>query len=326
LTESSSGRPYDPGSTVTGEPEPVSELTPAQVSAILALVAAATSADEVAPLSEHGMLRVQHNVPGQGQDVLIGSGAEVVGYGYVEPPTAERDEQDEQEATGEFVVHPAHRRRGHGAALAEALAATADGRPLRVWAHGDLPAAAALARSAGFERFRALWQMRRSLRDLPPMSAFPPGITLRAFRVGQDEDEWLRVNSRAFAKHPEQGSWTRRDLELREAEPWFDPNGFFIAERNGVMVGFHWTKVHPSADGPIGEVYVVGVDPDEHGGGIGRALTLAGLDYLRARGLDQVLLYADEENVAAIKMYSKLGFTRWHTDAMYRRPATVSYR
>jgi mycothiol synthase len=307
---------------VTAQPDPaqpVDQLTAAQAAAVLDLVAAATAADGVAPLSEHGILRVRHAKPGEGRDVLVTSGDTIAGYGYLEP------QADEDETAGELVIHPARRRQGLGAALTRALVSAAGQLPLRVWAHGDRPAAAALARSAGFERFRALLQLRRSLNDVLPEAAFPPGTTLRTFRVGQDEDEWLRLNSRAFAKHPEQGAWTRRDLDLREAEPWFDPDGFFIAERDGVMTGFHWTKVHQSADGGLGEVYVVGVDPDAHGGGIGRALTLAGLRYLHERGLGQVMLYADEDNAAAVGMYQNLGFARWHTDVMYRRPS-ASFR
>ena len=147
------------------------------------------------------------------------------------------------------MIHPEHRRQGLGRALAGEIAVAAGGHALRLWAHGDLPAAAALARTAGFERFRALWQMRRPLGEPlgQPLEgpALPAGRTLRTFVPGQDEDEWLALNARAFAKHPEQGGWTRHDLDLREREPWFDPAGFFIAEQDGVMTGFHWTKVHP---------------------------------------------------------------------------------
>jgi mycothiol synthase len=70
---------------------------------------------------------------------------------------------------------------------------------------------------------------------------------------------------------------------------------------------------------PIGEVYVLGVDPDTHGLGLGRTLTIAGLRYLRIRGLDQVMLYVDESNEAARRLYSGLGFARWSTDVLFTR-------
>jgi len=158
-----------------------------------------------------------------------------------------------------------------------------------------------------------------------PDPAFPAGVLVRTFQRGADEEAWLEVNRRAFAHHPEQGSWTRDDLELREAEDWFDAAGFFIAERDGRVIGFHWTKVHPAEAGgsPIGEVYVVGVDPGQQGGGLGRALTLAGMAHLQRLGLDQVMLYVDESNTPAVKMYTSLGFDRWSTDVMYRHPERI---
>jgi mycothiol synthase len=291
-------------------------LTAAQADEVLALVEAARLADGVAPLSEHGMLRLRYDGSDGGRDFIVMTGGEIAGYAYLDPPSG----GGEGEVTGELVIHPGHRRQGLGRALTGELAVAAGGHVLRLWAHGDLPAAAALARTAGFERFRALWQMRRSLGEplTQPLEgpALPAGRALRTFVPGQDEDEWLKLNGRAFAKHPEQGGWTRHDLDLREREPWFDPAGFFIAERDGRMTGFHWTKVH---NPDLGEVYVVGVDPDEQGSGLGRALTLAGLRHLRDLGVDQAMLYVDEDNVPAIRMYEGLGFTRAAVDAMYRR-------
>jgi mycothiol synthase len=292
------------------------ELSAAQVTEILDLVGAARRADGVAPLSEPTLLHLRYDPSGTGRDFVVTDGGEIAGYAYLDAPGA-----PESEVSGELVIHPDRRRQGLGRSLAGELIAAAGSHALRLWAHGDLPAATALAAATGFERFRALWQMRRPLLEPVGQPAFPPGRTLRTFVPGRDEDEWLSLNARAFAKHPEQGGWTRHDLELREREPWFDPAGFFIADKDGAMAGFHWTKVHPS-DPPspaVGEVYVVGVDPAEQGSGLGRALTLAGLRHLRDRGLAQVMLYVDEDNTPAIRMYETLGFTRARVDAMYRR-------
>jgi mycothiol synthase len=177
----------------------------------------------------------------------------------------------------------------------------------------------------GFTVARSLWQMRRSLYAPLPAPTLPDGVFVRTFRAGTDDAAWLALNARAFATHPEQGRWTEQDLAHRLAEPWFDPAGFFLAVRAPErLVGFHWTKVHGAgAHGhePIGEVYVVGVDPDEQGHGLGRALTLVGLQHLRGSGLASVLLYVDEDNTAAIRLYTDLGFTRWDVDVMFTAPA-----
>jgi mycothiol synthase len=300
---------------MTGWSVTAGRLTPAQTAAVLALAEAAQAADGVAPLSEHVLLHLRYDGT-EDRDLVLTVNSQVAGYAHLDAASGATG----AELSGELAIHPEHRREGLGLALVRALTAQADGYPVRVWAHGDLPAAARLARAAGFDRFRALWQMRRSLGDPLDQPRFPPGITLRTFRPDHDEDDWLRLNHLAFAEHPEQGGWTRHDLELREQEPWFDPAGFFIAERHGAMAGFHWTKVHGPGDAPagIGEVYVVGVEPGEQGTGLGRALTLAGLHHLRDRGLAQVMLYVDEDNVPATRLYESLGFARWRTDAMYR--------
>lgn len=242
--------------------------------------------------------------------LLLTVGGELVGYAQLE------DTDPVEAPAAELVVHPGHRGRGHGRALGSALLG-ASGKRLRVWAHGGKSAARHLAQVLGLTLFRELRQLRRplSLLDIPE-PVFPAGVTVRTFVPGQDDAAWLALNAAAFAHHPEQGSLTQRDLDDRKAEPWFDPKGFFLAERGGELIGFHWTKVH--AEEHLGEVYVVGIRPDAQGGGLGKALTAIGLRHLAAQGLPTAMLYVDADNAAALSVYERLGFTTHEVDLMYR--------
>jgi mycothiol synthase len=271
-------------------------------------------------VSEEGELRLQHGGPGGGRDLTARDTAGVL-LGYARLEVAADD------AEAELVVRPEARRRGVGTALLSRAEELAGGRPLRVWAHGALPGSAELATGRGYVRARVLLQMRRPLDgiDPDPRPVLPAGVTVTTFRPGIDEAAWLAVNAAAFASHPEQGRWTPEDLALRETEPWFDPAGFFLAWRDGpsgpTLLGFHWTKVHPaggSDDQPIGEVYVLGIDPSAQGTGLGRALTDLGLAHLRRAGLSSVLLYVEEENTAAVTLYERSGFTRHAVDVSWR--------
>jgi len=299
-------------------------LTPDEVDAVRRLVDEVVEDDGQQPLSEHVMLHLPLGGDEDVRHVLVedsGPGTTLLGYGHLDVTDAVAG------SSAELVVRRSARRVGVGRTMvSELVRQSPDGR-LRLWAHGEHPAAAHLARSLGFERSRVLWQMRRPLTDDLPAFTLPEGVRLRSFVVGQDEQEWTALNARAFADHPDQGRWGVEEVLLREREPWFDPDGFLLAEQDGRLVGFHWTKVHGSDPGsgaehahePVGEVYVVGVDPDRQGRGLGPALTLAGLHSLQRRGLDAVMLYVDESNTAATRVYERLGFVRATTDVCWSR-------
>jgi mycothiol synthase len=296
----------------------LTELPADTAQAVLGLIATAATADGQPAVSEQGRLHVRGGRRDGVRHLLLWApdgedGSVLAGYGQIE------DTDPVEAPAAEFVVHPAHRLHGHGRALGDTLL-TATGHRLRVWAHGGHPAARHLSVQLGLKLFRELRQMRRpldaALTGLPE-PVLPPGVEVRTFRPGHDDAAWLAVNAAAFAHHPEQGSLTQRDLDDRKAEPWFDPAGFFLAFRGQTLAGFHWTKVH--ADLGLGEVYVVGVTPTEQGSGLGRALTAVGLRHLAAdRGLPGALLYVDGDNVAAVAMYERLGFTTHEVDLMYR--------
>jgi mycothiol synthase len=201
------------------------------------------------------------------------------------------------------------------AVLTAAEDASADG--LLVWTHGTHSPLGAAVAARNYEPVRVLHQLRRPTGLAVPDRALPADVQVRPFRVGTDEDAWLRVNAAAFAEHAEQGGWGPADLQAREQESWFDPDGLFLAWRGADLVGFHWTKVH--ADG-LGEVYVLGVAPAGQGSGLGAALLVIGLRHLADRGCPQVLLYVDESNTAAMRLYERYGFTRHDVDRQWRAP------
>lgn len=180
------------------------------------------------------------------------------------------------------------------------------------WVHRPDDTADVIAGEVGLTLGRRLLQLRRTL----PIDE-TTDVETRAFVVGRDETEWLRVNNAAFHDHPEQGGWSIDTLRQREVEPWFDPEGFRLHERDGKLAAFCWTKVHDDATPPMGEIYVIAVDPTFQGLGLGRAMTLAGLHHLASSGLTVGMLHVDGANTAALSLYERLGFTSHHADHAY---------
>ncbi|KQR03067.1 mycothiol synthase [Arthrobacter sp. Leaf141] len=260
----------------------------------------------------HSLLTLALYAPDEDSDPATGQ--DLAGFAVV---VAETD----GESVLEIAVHPAYRNQGVADRLVGALQENRGLDRLKAWSHGNHEAAAELAARYGFGPVRELWKMRLATADADlPGTALPEGVAIRAFEPGRDEDAWLAANKAAFAHHPEQGNLTRADLDARMAEAWFDPAGFLLAEdADGLLLGYHWTKVHPrhGQHPAIGEVYVVGVTPAAQGMGLGKALTVAGIRHLQERGLHAVMLYTDAGNAPAVSLYRSLGFTRWDMDVMY---------
>jgi mycothiol synthase len=280
------------------------------VAELQGLLDAAAAADHRAPLSDHLRMELAHGGGPGFAAVTVREGDHLAGYAQLALINGIRNI--------ELVVAPADRR---DASIARRLLAAAvdavagdGGGPVQWWAFDASEADAALAASAGLAATRSLLQMRRPL---------PTGMTVdvatRAFVPGQDEDAFLAVNNRAFAAHPEQGGWTRATLEQREAEPWFDPAGFLLHERDGRLAAFCWTKLHHDETPVLGEIYVIAVDPDFQGLKLGNQLTLAGLASIADRGVTIGMLYVDGGNTAAVTMYEHLGFSVHRTDRAFTR-------
>ena len=338
------------------EPETLTELpelSADQRGQVRALAAAASLEDGVSPLSEHGLLALDHG-PGTVRHLLwygdTAPGRGLVGYAQLAGEAGSEPE-------AELVVAPAARRTGVASALLDRLPVD-----VRIWAHGGLEAAAAFAEARGLTPVRVLHVLGRAmdaanvvegapddLTSIPETVreiGLPHGFRVRRFEPGRDEEEWLRVNAAAFAHHPEQGRWSRQDLDERLRSDWFDPDGLLLLIPTDAGAGdstedadhavetvaaFHWTKVHAPGDVPlrlsprgdveeVGEVYVLGVDPAYQGRGLARPATMVGLWHLaRERRVRDVILYVDGDNAPALAVYRRLGFEDRGLDRMYVR-------
>lgn len=299
---------------------------------VLALLGAATRADGARPMSDQQWLAVAdipeaedpsaatapgdlETVPGAPLALLAraGRGGTLTAYGQLLPGIGR---------TWSLEVVPAPTVTGPDEVVAGVLRAALrriarlGGGDVRLWLPSPDTGRRDVAGAAGFAPERELHQLRVTL---PLAGAATPDVTIRSFVPGRDEPAWLVANNRAFAGHPEQGTWALDDLLRREREPWFDPEGFLLHEEDGRVAAFCWTKVHAGARPVLGEIYVIGVDPDFQGRGLGRHLAVAGLDHLARRGVAVGMLYVDGDNVPALGLYRSLGFTVHHTDVALRR-------
>lgn len=288
---------------------------------IRALISAITQADGLAPLSEHVLIHLHHGLDPRSRHLLAHShDGELIGYLHL-------DQTDEVAGAAiEVAVHPDQRRHGVGSALVRKAIDCVGSGQIRLWAHGKNAAAHQLASTLEFQQTRELWQMRRSLFAPIPQMIKIPAIHIREFNPGTDDANWVEVNREIFINHPEQGTLTIDDLHIRMSESWFDAKGFFLAtDTSGQIVGFVWTKIHGGVhhdqhDHPeIGEIYVVGVSEPYRNRGISSLLLIRAMEYLRTQNLPAVMLYVDADNQLAIDLYSKLGFTHWDTDVMFKR-------
>lgn len=323
-------------------------LDTVEADAVRRLADTAAGVDGVAPLGEQTLLDL--TAPRAWHVLAYDDQGAPVGYAQLWPELGRR-------RTAELVVAPAARGSGVGTALMSAVMDLASDAQALLWAHGTLPGATSLARHAGLAPVRELLRMALDLDaweggEAGPRGGGPaggvagagvagaavagagvagagvagaaevaagdprelvPGVTLRTFRPDRDEHAWLAANAAAFAEHPEQGRMNLADLRAREAEPWFDPAGLLLAERDDAVVGFVWTKLI----GTVGEIYTVGVVPRAQGAGLGRALTVAGLEHLRRHGAHRAELFTDADNTPAVHLYETIGFVVDRTDTQY---------
>jgi mycothiol synthase len=301
-------------------------LSPSQRKLVLDFIDRAKIDYSHSPIAEHILLHLRYGGDKADSHLLVEKDNQVIGYAHL-------DQTDLVAGPSvELVVDPNYRGQGIGQQLLSA-AIKICGKNLRLWVHGEQEAAHSLAASFNFEKIRTVLQMSKSLSDIQPLPIIDKEIVIRSFLPGIDSDDWLELNNKVFKDHPEQGGWQLSDLNHRLSEEWFDEKGFFIVEKNEQVIGSTWTKVHGEhshhhdgeashAHPAIGEIYITAVDPAYVGLGIGKALTITALNYLKYQGLKEAMLYVDFDNKAALNLYDSLGFKVSSKDILYRLKAT----
>jgi mycothiol synthase len=298
----------------------LNHLSKSQQESVLSLIKTAHDFDGTPAIAEHVLLHLRHGGDKSDSHLVIEENKEVIAYAHLDTTDLVAG------PSVEAVVHPQHRGKGLGALiLKEAIKICGD--RTRIWSHGDLPAAKAIAASLKLERLWSNLLMSKSLGEIQPVTSKYP---IRTFIPGLDNQAFLALNNKVFADYPDQGGWNEDDLKVRLNESWFDDKGFFVAENKGDLIGFCWTKIHGAhthshsggdddhGHEALGEIYVLAVNPDYKGQGIGRDLTITGLNYLKYQGLSNVMLYVGVENKPAFKLYKSLGFNEFGSDVMYR--------
>jgi mycothiol synthase len=298
----------------------LNHLSKSQQESVLTLIRAAHDFDGTPAIAEHVLLHLRHGGDKSDSHLVIEENKEVIAYAHLDTTDLVAG------PSVEAVVHPQHRGKGLGALiLKEAIKICGD--RTRIWSHGDLPAAKAIAASLKLERLWSNLLMSKSLGEIQPVTSKYP---IRTFIPGLDNQAFLALNNNVFTNYPDQGGWSEDDLKVRINESWFDDKGFFVAEDKGELIGFCWTKIHGAhthshtggdddhGHEALGEIYVLAVNPDYKGQGIGRDLTITGLNYLKYQGLNNVMLYVGVENKPAFNLYKSLGFNEFGSDVMYR--------
>jgi mycothiol synthase len=287
---------------------------------VLDLIQRSTTFDNSPPIAEHILMHLRHGGDKSDSHLVHQLQSKVIGYAHL-------DQTDLVAGPSvELVVDPDHRSFGIGRQLLS-KAVEICGQNLRLWVHGENEAAAALANSFNFEKIRTVLRMQKQLTEIEKLPEIDPTIIIRSFLPGLDSNDWLSLNNKVFKDHPEQSDWQLSDLNHRLGEEWFDEKGFFIATINDRLIGSTWTKIHGALTHDhggshdhlaIGEIYITAVDSAYSGSGLGRALTITAINYLKYQGLKDAMLYVDFDNARALKLYKSLGFTESGKDILYR--------
>lgn len=215
------------------------------------------------------------------------------------------------------AVHPTHRGRGTGSSLLEIAANHSHNLGSEVL---QIPIVQGLhngehwVRTRGFRVVRCHWHMSLAEYKETPVK-IPSGFELIHFLPGEEES-LCTLQNMSFT-----GSWGFRPNTVEEIcylldTSWCRPDGILYINNSQGNVGYCWTMDHPT-ERDKGYIRMMGINPRYRGRGLGKAILLAGIEYLMQNGIKEIELSVDGRNHIARRLYQSVGFRRnrvtlWH--------------
>jgi mycothiol synthase len=164
--------------------------------------------------------------------------------------------------------------------------------------------------------------LRLELSEARLLAGEQAALACRHLQRGE-EDELTQIQNRSFA-----GTWAYNPNSVEEIAYRLgligcSPEDVILIFQGDKPTGYCWTATNLGESAAIGtnkgRIYMLGVDPDYRGKGIGKRALLAGLAHLKSKGIEAAELTVDSENAAACALYESVGFKISSTSAWYEK-------
>lgn len=270
--------------------------------------------------------------------VFVEAEGDLIGFSEV---TWRRDLEENWLGWHTAYLLPEWRRRGIGSAMldwnekrlreiASAQESNMSGeRIFQVFSQDTAVGRNVLIKRAGYAPVRFFYFMQRvDLQDLPE-APLPAGMRIRPVEAEHRRAIWEAKNE-AFRDHWGYSPRREGDYERWLEDPYNDLSLWQIAwvrdEDGGEerVVGTSIITIYPEDNDRFGflrgEVSTLAVLRPWRGRGLGRALLARSMQALRERGMTEVVLEVDTDNLTgALRLYEGVGFRAISQDAIYRK-------
>ena len=223
------------------------------------------------------------------------------------------------------LIHPEHRRRGLAKELLTYALRRARELKAKV-AHVNIKQDNVVAKRVlsrlSFQVVRQFLELRLSLAEVHLPEVTHHNYTSRHLQPGE-EDKLAQIQNRCFADTWGYNPNTPEEIAYSLNLSHCSPEDVILVYERDKLIGYCWTMINRETEAANGEkkgrIFMLGVDPDYRGKGIGKMALQAGLAYFKNKGVRVIELTVDSENKAALALYRSAGFKTWTSSLYYEK-------